>query len=520
MITTSDVRLFAYEQGPWRGRLDRHPRIDHTVPTTAAVPPAAARGTDGRLLPYGTHRLLAGARYPQLPALPAGAAGAAGAAGERLGHLLVAAVGLQRREPSNLFNDHRAVASVRSMFPVHLFVVAPDGSTGYLDLYRHALVDLPVRVAPDGDLAGLLPAAGDVTVLLAARYTDLPTGYGELRCTLGLLELGVNLRALHVAADLLDVRVRLRLDGTDTSAAGRLVAGSGPGAWSPPLVMTLEGVGPVPPSAPLPGGTRSTPPPDADGYRQEDVRLAQDSADASLRKAASVTASLTELACPAAEPVPGVPELQVRDAAGAQPSWAGTLWNRSAGRVPAVVSGFSARPAVLGEDCLADMLAWLNQPAPEPLAEVGSRVRTTVALQRMAGLPTGRYSVVAGELEPEQADAGLMQELQDGFSYALTPAIDCGLRHANAMWVFSADIDGILAEFGPAGWPLLQMWCGWSAHGLSTAAAGHGLFARPARSFDEFRLQHVMGLPRHVLPVFSVTCGRSRFAEPMLDLRT
>jgi hypothetical protein len=88
------------------------------------------------------------------------------------------------------------------------------------------------------------------------------------------------------------------------------------------------------------------------------------------------------------------------------------------------------------------------------------------------------------------------------------------------MWVFSADIDEVLDDFGPAGWPLLQLWCGWAAHGLCTAAAAYGLFARPARSFDEFRMQHAMGLPGEVLPVFSVTCGRARFAEPMLDLRT
>lgn len=512
MNSTTDVRLFAYEQGPWRGRLDRNPRIDHTMPTSATVPPAAARGADGRPLPYGTHQWLADAPYPQTPALPPEPVE------DRLGRLLIAALGLQRREPSNLFNDHRSVASVRSKFPVHLFALASDGTTAYLDLYRHALVDLPGRVAADGDLARLLPTPGDITVLLAARYTDLPTGYGELRCTLGLLELGVNLRALHMAADLIGVRVRLRLDGTETSAAQRLVTGTGPGAWSPPLVLTLEGVGALPPSVPLPGTTESASP--QNEYQEDDDRLIRESAHASLLKAAEVTASLTELRCTEAEPVRGVPDLPDLDSRTVRPSWAETLWNRSAGRVPATVSGFSARPATLGMDCLGDMLAWSSHPAPGPLlAEIGNRVSTTVALQRMGGLPTGRYRLLAGQLEPDLEDPELMQKLQDDFSYSLTPAVDCGLRHANAMWVFSADIDDILDEFGPAGWPLLQLWCGWAAHGVCTAAAAHGLFARPARSFDEFRMQYVMGLPREVLPVFSVTCGRSRFAEPMLDLR-
>ncbi|MEZ0090957.1 hypothetical protein [Streptacidiphilus sp. EB129] len=513
-MTTTDVRLFAYRQGPWRAVLNEQPHVDDTVPTTATLPPATARGTSGRPLPSGTHMLLSGARYPQTPALPATAAVPDG---DRLGHLLVAALGLQRREPSNRFNDHRAVPSVRSKFPVHAFVLAPDGSSAYLDLYRHALVDLPGRVAAGGDPGRLLPPPGDVTVLLAARYADLPTPYGRLRCALGLLELGINLRGLHIAADLLGVRVRLRPDGADISAGGRLVAAGGPGAWSPPLVMTLEGVGPLHASGPLPGAAGSGPP----RYAVEDARLLQESGHPSILEAIGITAPLTGLTCSAAEPIPGIPDLPPRDTGTARHRWDEVLWNRSAGRVPATLSGFSARPTVLGEDCLTDMLAWGGLPAPGPLlAEVGRRMRTSVALQRTAGLPTGQYTAVEGRLALDRADAGLLRELQDGFGYPLTPSVDCGLRHANAMWVLSADLDGILDDFGPAGWSLLQMWCGWTAQGLVTAAAAHGLFARPARSFEEFRMQRVLNLPRNLLPVFTVTCGRSRFAEPMLDLRT
>ncbi|MCX4743970.1 hypothetical protein OG455_00320 [Kitasatospora sp. NBC_01287] len=521
MTTTTEVRLFAYRQGPLRAGLAEQPQVDGTAPTTATLPPTAARGAGGRPLPAGTHRLLAGARYPR-PLTP----GAVQAVppGDLVGHLLLAAVGLQRREPSNRFNDHRSIASVRSKFPVHVFVLAPDGACAYLDLYRHALVDLPDTlpdalpdaVAADGGFAHLLPAAGDLTVLLAARYTDLPALYGRLRCALSLLELGINLRALHIAADLLGVRVRLRSDGRDTAAAARLLAGSGPGAWSPPLVVTLQGVGPLAPSRPLPSAAAS----DLPQHEEDRALLRQQAGHATVLEAAEVTAPLAGLSCAAAEPVRGVPDLAAADPGTVRPTWAETLWNRSAGRAPAVVSGFSARPTVLGGDCLADMLAWIGRSAPGPLlAEVGRKVRTTVALQRLAGLPTGRYALVEGRLECEQEDPGLPQRLQDAFGYPLTPTTDCGLRHATAMWVFSADLDAILDAFGPAGWSLLQLWCGWASHGLATAAAAHGLFARPARSFDEFWLQRAMGLPREVFPVFTVICGRSRFAEPMLDLR-
>ncbi|MEV7119765.1 hypothetical protein [Kitasatospora griseola] len=512
-MTTTDVRLFAHRQGALRVVLAEPIQGDRNAPTTATLTPTAARGAKGRPLPAGTHRLLADAPYPQ-PLRPA--ARSAVPPGDLLGHLLVAAVGLQRREPSNRFNDHRSVASVRSKFPVHVFVLAPDGSFAYLDLYRHALVDLPDTVAADGELAGLLPAQGDVTVLLAARFTDLPALYDRLRCPLGLLELGINLRALHLAADLLGARARLRLDGAVTAAGARLLAGTGPGAWSLPLVVTLEGVGPLPSSRLLPGAAGS-------GLPQDDTEralLRQGADDDLLLEAAEVTAPLAGLSCAEVDPTCGVPELPAAGPGTVRPSWAETLWNRTAGRVPAAVTGFSARPTVLGEDCLADMLAWLGGPAPGPLlAEVGRRVRTTVALQRLAGLPTGRYTVVAGRLESEQTDPGMLRTLQGAFGYPLGPTTDSGLRHANAVWVFSADLDRILDEFGPAGWSLLQLWCGWASHGLATAAAAHGLFARPVRSFEEFRLQHTMDLPREMLPLFSVICGRSRFAEPMLDLR-
>lgn len=529
MTTTSDVRLFAYRQGPWRGRLDVQGRVDDTVPTTATVPPAAARGAVGRPLPVGTHRLLAAAPYPRTPlprpavpvsAVPPSAVPSAGAvrAEDRLGHLLVAALGLQRREPSNRFNDHRSIASVRSKFPVHAFTVAPDGSVAYLDLYRHALVELRPGAAAGPDTDVLRPGPGDVTVLLAARFSDLPTPYARLRCALSLLELGINLRGLHTAADLFGVGARLRLDGADASAAARVVAGSGPGTWSAPLVVTLEGVGPLPATVTLPGTASSGPL----SYAAGDARLREEAAEPSVVEAAAITEPLTALACAAAEPVRGVPDLTDlpdRAPGSARPDWAQALWNRTAGRVPATLSGFSARPATLGEDCLTDLLAWGSAPAPGLLAGIARRVRVDVALQRMAGLPTGSYTVADGQLVSDRADPDLMRELQDGFSYPLTPVQDCGLRHANAMWVFSADIDGILDDFGPAGWSLLQIWCGWGAHGVSTAAAAHGLFARPARSFEEFRMQQVMGLPRELVPVFTVTCGRSRFAEPMLDMR-
>lgn len=517
-MTTAEVRLSAYLQGPWRGVLGAFGGVDDSraaaadeSSTTANVPPAAARGLDGVPLPSGTFGLLAQAPYPQTPALPDTPAE------HRLGHLLVAALGLQRREPSNRFNDHRTVASVRSMFPVHVFVLSADGALAYVDLYRHALINLPGKVTADGNFAALLPAAGNATLLLAGRYTDLPAGYSVLRSPLCLLELGIALRSLHVAADLVDVRLQVRFEGAAARAADLLLAETGPGVWTPPLVVNVDGVAPTCASGPLPGAVRT----EAAQFAEADLMLNERSLGDSVRADRAAAALLVDLSRAPVAPVRGTPESSAGTLRTAPPSWSEVLWNRTAGRAPAHIGGLSVRPAVLGEECLAEMLDWLGRPAPAGvLAEVGGRVRVTVALQRLAGLTAGRYTWTGGRLELDSAEPGLMQQVEDGWGYPLTAFRDCGLRHANAMWVFSADVDAILDEFGPVGWSLLQLWCGWVSHGLASAAAVHGLFARPARSFDEFRLQYALGLPRELVPAFTVTCGRSRFAEPMLDLRT
>ncbi|MCI4061344.1 hypothetical protein MRQ36_01645 [Micromonospora sp. R77] len=217
MADATDTLRFALRQGPLRGILHDPIVIDESVPTTALLPPAAARGVRGRPLPPGTTAALAAAAYPagRLPAGPV--------SWERLGTVLLAAFGLQRREPSNPANDHRVTASVRSKFPVHVFVVPPAGPAGYLDVYRHALVDVPdVSVPPP-----LRPGPGEVTVVLAARHTDLPAPYGALRCALTDLETGINLRSLLVAAELAGLGAVAATDGPTVTSAADLVGATG-----------------------------------------------------------------------------------------------------------------------------------------------------------------------------------------------------------------------------------------------------------------------------------------------------
>ncbi|AUG81628.1 hypothetical protein CFP65_7021 [Kitasatospora sp. MMS16-BH015] len=512
-LPPADLLRFALRQGPLRGLLHAPINVDERIATTACLPPPLARGDFGRPLPAGAHELLAATPYP------AGRVAADRLPGpQRLGAVLAATFGPLRREPSNPANDHRVTASVRSKFPVHVFAVPPTGPAGYLDTYRHALVDLDPAGA---DPATLRPAeAEDLVVVLAGRHTDLPTPYGVLRCALADLEVGINLRSLLATAELFDLRTSVRVSGPEVADAARLVAATGPGSWSAPVVVTLHGVGPLPPAVrlePAGGGALDA---ELDGLlRVESTHpsLLETAAVTAIRLAAPTTPAGSGQALPEFS---GPARLPRTPGGSAAEDWARVWWNRSAGRVPSPLSGFSARPVTLGEDCLRDLLGWAAGPAPTAaLREVGARVRLTAVTQRLAGLPTGRYAVEDGALRLAEEDPELPRRFEEIFGYPLSPTNDCGVRHASALWVFSVDLPALVAELGPAAWGLLQVWCGWVSHGLTLGAAAHGLFARPARSFDEHQLADLLALPEEESPVFLTVCGRTRYAEPMLDLR-
>ena len=123
--TAQRVRRFAYVQGLGKSLLNEGGRIDDAEATSSTTPPKGARGGNGVLLPLDNARRLEVAYPTGRLAAPSDAL----APGERLGHLLLAANGLQRREPSHRYNDHRTVASGRAKFPVHLFTLATARSS-------------------------------------------------------------------------------------------------------------------------------------------------------------------------------------------------------------------------------------------------------------------------------------------------------------------------------------------------------------------------------------------------------
>ena len=502
--TTTDVLRFALRQGPLRRVMHPPIQIDERIATTATVPPATARGARHRSLPAGTTHLLAQhpiARPDEAP-------------GHVLGHLLVRAFGLQRREPSNPANDHRTVASVRSKFPVHVLVLGPDDPPGYLDLYRHAIVDLAAQPADDpaahpAQLAALRPEP-DSSPWSSPPGTPFPTPYGILRCALADLETGINLRALLVAAQLFGVEAVAHTGGPIVAAAADLVAATGPGSSAAPVVVTLRRTGPLPAYA-----TAGTPTcaiaPDLD------LLLRRESQHPTLLETGIVNDIRGTIRCPSP---------------GARPRRASRNYRRRTAELgPGAVAAL-CRPGTRAAHRLLrpPREPWPGLPRrPAPLGEVAGTDghaacrRRTGAADRGGAAPRRpahravrrglRRTALRGHRSAAaaQGGAGLRVPADRAQRLRGTPQ-HCGLGVLGRP-------PGARRRAGTGRLGLLQVYCGWVAHGLTMAAAGHGLFARPARSFDEHQLAALLALPDNESPVFITVCGQSRYAEPMLDLR-
>jgi hypothetical protein len=519
-VGLDEVRRFAYLQGLGKNLVVAAEPVDDHRPTTSALPPAAARGSRGVPLPAGTCEVLDvafpggrvppaahGAIHDDRPTTDAGV----------IGHLLLAALGLQRREIDQPYADHRAVASGRARFPVHAWVIG-GGAVRYLDHYRHALVDVAVDGSPPH------PGTAASRIVLAARYSDLPLGYQHTRASVAEAELGIALRAVTECARLFGGRVRTVVGGCELAEAAVLVQACGPGVWSAPVVVEValpDRAGAVPRSVVLPGPV--TP---AGAFLDGDTLLGESLADPTARQAARISAARLDLAQPRCVPgAPGSGDIRggirtgSRPARGvAQPSWADVLGRRSAGNAPGGRQGFSLRPAPLPDAVLVELAGWAAMAAPLP-DEITGEITVRVAVQRAADRVDGLYRLVGRDLVLERADARLVGVLADRYGQRSTADTEIGLRHACAVWQISARLDQILERVGPAGWPMVQLFCGWVLHGLSLAAAASGLINRPTRSYDEHTVAQTLGLDRRDIPMFMSVCGRPAYLPPALDLR-
>jgi hypothetical protein len=204
-------------------------------------------------------------------------------------------------------------------------------------------------------------------------------------------------------------------------------------------------------------------------------------------------------------------------------TWSEVLWNRSAGRMPRQVAGVSGRRRPVTAAAVTDSLAWLTVPPPSPLLEaIWRHISIAACLQDAEGYATGWYRLdkERRDLDLVRADPALPARLEACYGQGLSVDAGCAVRHANMVWLLSADVAALIEVFGPGGWTLAQYSCGWMVHGLCLAAAAHSLYARPSRAFDEFLLQPVVAMEAGEMVLLSVVSGAGRFTEPMLDLRT
>jgi hypothetical protein len=511
MFGADDVRRYAFRQGPGRDVDD--PFEGLARPLTSSFGTLPAHVATDRMCPlvWGTVDLGEDAVFPEpFPDLGLPAR-------ERIQHALLMAFGLQRREPSNLFNDHRSCASVRSRFPVHAFVHTDDDAW-FLDVYRHGLL-------PVGDACPRWPDEGPIHVAMAGRYTHLPSLYGRLRGPLVELELGISLRSLCVALEVVGLTGDVRLPGPDVGALMAQLALDPPAQWSVPLTVTVAERHEIP--AGVPDAAPTPQPIDRDDDRDDDPTLAE---VISVNRTSLAVADVN-----GAHPKPswrGTAEAIPDGLAPSAMSWSEVLWHRNAGRMPRGLAGVSGRRQTLGAAALSDAVNWLAAPPPTLLLRaIAGRITVSACLQGAEGLPTGWYRLrrpTGGDedrhrqahLDLVTADPSLPGRLEECYGHRLTPNAGCAVRHAAMVWLLSIDVAYLVDDLGAGAWTLAQYASGWMAHGLCLAAAAHGMYARPSRAFDETRLHQVVDMAPGEIVLLSVVSGAGRFVEPFLDLRT
>lgn len=201
-------------------------------------------------------------------------------------------------------------------------------------------------------------------------------------------------------------------------------------------------------------------------------------------------------------------------------TWAEVLWTRSSGRSPDGVDGFSGRRLRRPEAVLEELRSWASIAPPSALLrKIGAHLSVSVCVQDIDGMPTGVYQL-ADEPALARADETVMTRISEQFGYPRSPDMDSGMSAATMAWVVHADLSALHGDFGPEAWALAQLCTGWMTQGLCLAAAAHGMYARPARSYDEVTMQTILDLPPAEIPLLMVVVGTSRYREPALGLWT
>jgi hypothetical protein len=460
--------------------------------TDRAAPPDRVPGVldePGLPLDWSAAGMLGALPYPAAAAPPP----SPGHRRRALSALLYGGLGVLRAEPSHPFNPHRGYPSARARFPVHGYVL--DGARAlHYDPVGHRLQ--PVR--PAGAPVGDLPAGPDLAIALAGCFGRFAPGYGPLRYALTVLEAGHVLAGLVQLATALGFAPRVELAFCDRALLDRLALPQD-GSWAPLAVVALgEARGELPPPPPAP-------PVAHDEVAELERMTWLDGADVAAWRTAAPAA-----AAPAGELQPLPPR-----AGGGLRSLSDVLFARNAGRA---AGGLCGRAAPIASDVLHAAAA--QRPPPLDLAASGAGpcgVRAFVIAERVTALPDGIYQLVPDRAAISVVRRGrFLEAAQRGFTYAASSA---NLRSMNLAWLWAVDYPAVLERRGARGLRLAQLELGWRAHGVCCAAACHGLFARPVRSFRESSFDDLLPLEATEMIGYEVLCGSNRFTDLVFDLR-
>ncbi|MEU7820688.1 hypothetical protein [Catellatospora sp. NPDC049133] len=175
--------------------------------------------------------------------------------------------------------------------------------------------------------------------------------------------------------------------------------------------------------------------------------------------------------------------------------------------------GLSADPGPLLEGTLAALAqAAHRHPAGSPAGWPGLRHRAVAA--RIAGLTDGLYTLDGGTTDLISAEP-TMEAVQQSFSY---PRDKLDVAGMNVGWVITADVPAAVRAGGLAAYRRLLLAAGAIGQHVGAAAAGAGLFCRPARSVHEAHLEAAVAAPAAEDFLYLLLIGRSRPRDFAYDL--
>lgn len=206
-----------------------------------------------------------------------------------------------------------------------------------------------------------------------------------------------------------------------------------------------------------------------------------------------------------------VADVTFRQGDGATWPWQQVMAARSGALGP---RGLSADPRPLPADALRRLLRDSRPPAGSLAGRPGGGLRHRLAVHGVTGVRNGLYELGEAGLvlvRPGQAT----RRIQSAFRFG--PA-DVDVTGMNVVWVITTELDRVVRERGPDGYPNALMTAGAAAQHVCSAAAAAGLFCRPVRSFDEPATEAAVQADAGEDVLYMLLIGRPRVLDFCYDL--